>query len=321
MNAPGRPKITTFLPRVRSSTLNVVRADRAARRLDFDEFGQRARGQLVAYFDRHAHLLWGRSGRDAFARTRAIARIAGLAPKFNPTRATGLARSALAGIARSAVALRLDEEEAMATTKKTAAAAAPRATTLLIATRKGLWTLAGDAARRTWKLAGPHFLGHIVHHAIADPRDGRTMLAAARTGHLGPTVFRSTDRGRTWKEAAQPPAFKPGSGRTVDHTFWLTPGHATEPGVWYAGTSPQGLFRSADGGATWAGVDGFNEHPQRKAWCGGDQDGTPDGPKLHSILVDPRDPRHLYIGMSSGGVFESTDGGADWRPLNHGVRR
>ena len=117
----------------------------------------------------------------------------------------------------------------MASTRKTAAAAAPRKTTLLIATRKGLWTLAADAARRTWKLTGPHFLGHIVHHAIADPRDGRTILAAARTGHLGPTIFRSTDRGRTWKEAAQPPAFKPGSGRTVDHSFWLTPGHATEP--------------------------------------------------------------------------------------------
>ena len=80
-------------------------------------------------------------------------------------------------------------------------------------------------ARRAWKLAGPQFLGHIVHHAVADPRDGKTLLAAARTGHLGPTVFRSTDRGRTWKEAAQPPAFKPDSGRSVDHTFWLTPGH------------------------------------------------------------------------------------------------
>ena len=208
----------------------------------------------------------------------------------------------------------------MVSTRKTVAAPAPRKTTLLIATRKGLWTLAGDAARRAWKLTGPHFLGHIVHHAIADPRDARTILAAARTGHLGPTIFRSTDRGRTWKEAAQPPAFKPGSGRTVDHSFWLTPGHPTELGVWYVGTSPQGLFRSADGGATWAGVDGFNDHPERKAWCGGDQDGTPDGPKLHSVLVDPRDPRHLYIGMSSGGVFESTDGGGDWHPLNKGVK-
>jgi hypothetical protein len=191
---------------------------------------------------------------------------------------------------------------------------------LLIATRKGLWTLTGDAARRTWKLAGPHFLGHIVHHARVDPRDGKTLLAAARTGHLGPTIFRSTDRGRTWKEAARPPAFEADGGRTVDHTFWLAPGHASQPGVWYAGTSPQGLFRSEDGGVSWTGVDGFNAHPQRKAWCGGDQDGTPDGPKLHSILIDPRNPAHMYIGMSSGGVFESQDAGGDWRPLNRGVK-
>jgi len=191
---------------------------------------------------------------------------------------------------------------------------------LLVATRKGLWTIVSDPARNAWKLAGPQFLGHIVHHAVVDPRDGRTMLAAARTGHLGPTVFRSTDNGRTWKEATRPPAFGEGSGRVVDHTFWLTPGHASEPGIWYAGTSPQGLFRSGDAGATWEGVNGFNQHPQRKAWCGGDQDGTPDGPKMHSILVDPRDPKHLYIAMSSGGVFESVDGGADWKPLNRGVR-
>ena len=137
------------------------------------------------------------------------------------------------------------------------------------------------------------------------------------------SVRRCSDRATTaerWKEAARPPAFAQGSGRVVDHTFWLAPGHADEPDVFYAGTSPQGLFRSGDAGATWEGVEGFNAHPQRKAWCGGDQDGTPDGAKLHSILIDPRDPRHLYIGMSSGGVFESVDGGGDWRPLNRGVR-
>ncbi|HZQ62950.1 MAG TPA: glycosyl hydrolase, partial [Casimicrobiaceae bacterium] len=53
------------------------------------------------------------------------------------------------------------------------------ATTLWIATRKGLWSLASDDSRRAWKLAGPHFLGHIVHHAVVDPRDRRTLLAAA----------------------------------------------------------------------------------------------------------------------------------------------
>jgi len=198
-----------------------------------------------------------------------------------------------------------------------------RGTTVLVATRKGAWLFHGDAARRNWRVDGPHFLGHIVSHLVLDPRDGRTLLAAAKTGHLGPTIFRSTDRGRRWQEAARPPAFakakKGETGRAVDHTFWLTPGHAGEPGVWYAGTSPHGLFRSEDGGATWQPVSGLNDNPQYRTWMGGPQDGTPDGPKLHSIIVDPRDPAHLYVGMSSGGVHESIDGGRSWAPIVKGL--
>src|SRR5258707_4083600 len=140
-------------------------------------------------------------------------------------------------------------------------ASAPRAL-VLVATRKGAWLLHGDAARQDWRLDGPHFLGHIINHLVLDPRDGRTLLAAAKTGHLGPTIFRSTDLGRSWTEATQPPAFPKAqaseSGRVVDHTFWLTPGHASEPSVWYAGTSPHGLFRSEDAGASWESLAGLN---------------------------------------------------------------
>ena len=176
---------------------------------------------------------------------------------------------------------------------------------ILVATRKGAWLFHGDTARRTWRADGPHFLGHIIHHLVLDPRDHRTLLAAAKTGHLGPTIFRSTDMGRSWDEAVRPPAFSPesgGAGRAVDHTFWLTPCHTDEPDAWYAGTSPQGLFRSEDGGITWTPFSTINEDPQYRQWMGTVQDGTPDGPKLHSILVDPRDPRHLYFAMSGGGV-------------------
>src|SRR4029079_1838745 len=105
----------------------------------------------------------------------------------------------------------------------------------------------------------------------------------------------------------------------VDHTFWLTPGHASEPNVWYAGTSPHGLFRSEDGGNTWKPLAGLNDNPEYRAWMGGPQDGTPDGPKMHSILVDPRDAAHLYLGMSSGGVHESLDRGQTWKPLVAGL--
>jgi photosystem II stability/assembly factor-like uncharacterized protein len=196
-------------------------------------------------------------------------------------------------------------------------------TTLLVSTRKGLWLLRGDTARRRWRLQGPHFLGHIVSHAVLDPRDGRTLLAAAKTGHLGPTVFRSTDLGRSWKEAARPPAFRKArqgeAARAVDHTFWLTPGHPSRPDSWYAGSSPQGLFHSGDGGVSWLPVDGFNDAPAIRPLLGGPQDGTPDGPKLHSINVDPRDADHLLLGMSSGGVHESRDGGRSWARLIDGM--
>jgi hypothetical protein len=194
---------------------------------------------------------------------------------------------------------------------------------VLVATRKGAWLYHGDATRKTWRVDGPHFLGHIVNHLVLDPRDGRTVLAAAKTGHLGPTVFRSTDLGRSWKEATRPPAFpkvaEGEKGRVVNHTFWLTPGHANEPNAWYAGTSPQGLFRSDDGGVTWDPLPGLNDHPQYRAWMGGEQDGTPDGPKLHSVIVDPRDAAHLYLSMSSGGVHESADGGRTWNPIVKGL--
>src|SRR3989344_8129181 len=194
---------------------------------------------------------------------------------------------------------------------------------VLVATRKGAWLLHGDAVRKTWRSDGPHFLGHIIHHVVLDPRDGRTLLAAAKTGHLGPTIFRSTDLGRTWKEAARPPAFAKApegeKGRAVDHTFWLTPCHANEPNAWYAGTSPQGLFRSEDGGDTWKPFSIINDDPQFRAWMGSEQDGTPDGPKLHSIIVDPRDSEHLYLAMSGGGVHESVDGGRSFVPIVKGM--
>jgi hypothetical protein len=193
---------------------------------------------------------------------------------------------------------------------------------LLIGTRKGAWIYESDASRTQWRIDGPHVLGHIVNHLVLDPRDGQTMLMAAKTGHLGPTIFRSSNRGATWTEASRPPAFakvpEGQQGRAVSHTFWLAPGLAKEPDVWWAGTSPPALFRSADRGATWDGVDGWNDNPMYSKWVPAG-DGTPDGPLLNQVVIDPRAAAHLYIATSTGGVFESLDRGASWRPLNKGV--
>jgi hypothetical protein len=216
---------------------------------------------------------------------------------------------------------------------------------LLVGTKKGAFFLRSDS-RRDWTLSGPHFLGQMVNHLVFDRRDQKTLLAAVKTGHLGPTVFRSDDLGRTWTEASRPPAFPKAAGvalgtepgvegatapeaaapapssvaPTVNSVFWLTPGHAARPGVWYAGTVPHGLFRSDDGGDTWSEVTGLTafvrELKEKAAWATGS---TPGGALTHSILIDPRHAPHMYVGLSSGGFFETPDGGASWHPLNKGV--
>ena len=208
---------------------------------------------------------------------------------------------------------------ATATDVTTGTSARTQRPTLLIGTRKGVFFLTPH--EEGFALRGPEFLGHIAQHVVSDPRRSSTVLAAMRTGHLGPTMMRSADGGTTWVEATTPPAFAAGDRleRSLDAGFWLTPGHPDQPGMWWLGGSPQGLFRSEDDGDTWTTVNGWVDHPMWETWAEWPEQNTPNGSMLHSINVDPRDPDHVYIGLSSGGVFESLDGGNDWAPLNAGV--
>jgi hypothetical protein len=199
------------------------------------------------------------------------------------------------------------------------------AVVVLVATRKGAWLFHGDGDRSGWRADGPHFLGHIIHHMVLDPRDGRTLLAAAKTGHLGPTIFRSTDLGRTWKEAARPPAFakanRPATaGRRRPHLLAhpLPCQRAGRLVCRHLAPGPVPLRRR--GRHLGALLLHINDDPQYREWMGTVQDGTPDGPKLHSIIVDPRDPAHLYFAMSGGGVHESVDGGEPSRRWSRGWR-
>ncbi len=212
-----------------------------------------------------------------------------------------------------------------AATRKTTASkkiSAPRAQNdilLLVGTRKGGFILRGDRARKHWETTRQIMIGSTIHHMVMDPRDKKTILITERGGHLGPTIHRSTDFGKTWTEATKPPAFPSDLGISIHHNFWLSPGHASEPGVWYLGTSPQGLFRSEDNGDTWHEVTGLNHDPEFRAAQGDIESGPPGGPTLHSILIDPRDANHMYISLSGGGVFESLDKGASWKPFNKGI--
>ena len=136
---------------------------------------------------------------------------------------------------------------------------------LLVATDKGAFLYFSDADRLHWDVSGPHFMGSVIHHIVLDPRDDKTLLASAQSRISGSTIFRSINFGKTWIAAKNPPEFpKSKLKRKVDHIFSLTPGHDSEKNVWYAGTSPQGLFRSEDGGETWISIDGFNQNADWK---------------------------------------------------------
>ncbi len=194
---------------------------------------------------------------------------------------------------------------------------------LLIGTMKGFFILRGGTARRSWKLDEPQFFGAVIEHTIQDPRNPACLMMGARTGHMGPTVYRSFDYGCTWQEAEKPPAFrkakKKEKGQAVEAVFQMTPGHADFPDDWWATTIPFGIFRSRDGGHTWKGLKGFNESKSLKKWGGGGFP-PPGGPFTHSLLIDPRDAQHMYVALSVAGMFETTDGGKKWSPVNEGSK-
>ena len=123
---------------------------------------------------------------------------------------------------------------------------------------------------------------------------------------------------KSWKEAEQPPKFPDQYNLTVKFNFWLTPGHADNPGQWFVGTSPRGLFITNDGGNTWEPVDRYLNFPLINEIIH-DDGGTPIGPLLHSININPENPDEMILAMSSGGAFRTLDKGMTWVPFNKNV--
>ena len=194
--------------------------------------------------------------------------------------------------------------------------------TLMVATRKGLFVVEGLGAH--WAIVAHHFKGEPVTQVLADPRDG-CWYAALRMGHFGVKLRKSSDQGATWQEIAAP-AFptKPTEGPWADDaTPWnvdllwsLAAGGPHEPGTLWAGCIPAGLFKSEDGGASWALNTPMWEQPGRKNWFGGGYDHA----GIHSILVDPRDAQHVTLAISCGGIWQTQDGGASWKLTARGMK-
>ncbi len=209
---------------------------------------------------------------------------------------------------------------------------------VLVGTSKGGFIFSSDTSRKKWEVGDIHFKSWTMMHMQMDPRD-RRLHAAVNHAIYGPTTHYSDDFGKNWTQARQVPVIeRPSkSGRPIGtqeeasqsadgvnvqvkpekliKVWHIEPGRESETNVLYAGAQPSALFKSTDRGESWTLNDGLFDHPHRGTWFPGN-----GGLCLHTILLDPKDPNRMYIGMSTGGCYRSDDGGKTWAPYNKNVR-
>jgi photosystem II stability/assembly factor-like uncharacterized protein len=180
-----------------------------------------------------------------------------------------------------------------------------------------------------WSTTGLAFAAS-THALDVDPTNPATLYLATS----GEGVFKSTDRGHTWsrKSAGLAPLYL--------YDVEIQPG---TPSLLYAG-SDAGVFRSTDASDSWhrtelsgltralaaaptdpptifadsflaaLGVALFRSTDSGETWQPSDLDAAP----LSGVVVDPHDPRRLYIGtghsygVSDGGIWTSSDAGVHW---------
>jgi photosystem II stability/assembly factor-like uncharacterized protein len=123
---------------------------------------------------------------------------------------------------------------------------------------------------------------------IIDPQSSATLYLI--TGALLPTtlsafndeLLKSTDGGASW--------FSSDTGLAAIRALAIDPRNTS---TLYAGTTGSGVFRSADGGATWTAVNSDLSTLS-----------------VTALALDPRNSSTVYAGTAGGGVFVITfDGG------------
>jgi photosystem II stability/assembly factor-like uncharacterized protein len=94
---------------------------------------------------------------------------------------------------------------------------------------------------------------------------------------------------------------------------WQLQPSLTDPDTVYAGVEDAAIFRSTDGGQIWNELPGLRE-AKGNLW----QPGA-GGMCLHTIILDPSNPRRIFIAISAAGAFRTDDAGITWRPINRGL--
>lgn len=187
---------------------------------------------------------------------------------------------------------------------------------LLVGTRKGLWIGQSSGDREDWTFSSPKFLMNDVYGTAIDTRGDTTrLLVGTMSSHFGPQVFRSDDLGQTFEETPNGAIRFPDDTGTSLERVWQLTASPTDPDVVYAGTEPSALFKSSDRGETFTMVRTLWDHPQRPEWGAGF-----GGQAIHTILPHPTDKAKMTVAMSTGGVYQTEDGGESWHPSNVGVK-
>ncbi len=169
-------------------------------------------------------------------------------------------------------------------------------------------------AGKTWRHLGLRDAQQIPA-ILVDPRDPNRVFVAVLGHPYGANaergVFRSTDGGETWQKVlykdentgAIDLAFDPENSRTVYAVLWSARQGPWENGAWQGPNS--GLFKSTDGGATWAQLTGGLPTPA-------------EGLGRIGIGIAPSDPKRMYALVEGrpSAVYRSDDAGSSWHRTN-----
>jgi len=147
----------------------------------------------------------------------------------------------------------------------------------------------------TTGLPQPTATGGLIKIAVT-PSDPQYVYAgfSAADSFVTLGIYRSTDGGATWQlRSSQPNIY--GRQGYYNNTLIIDP---SNPDHVFAGGIL--LYRSVDGATTWQPL-GFNVHVDH-----------------HAIAFRPGNGAELWVG-TDGGIFRSTDGGANWEDRNQGL--
>ncbi|MFQ5568603.1 MAG: hypothetical protein ACE5G0_02945 [Rhodothermales bacterium] len=157
-----------------------------------------------------------------------------------------------------------------------------------------------------WQNAGFNASGRILTHAF-DPHDSRIIWAGSASGGL----WKTTNAGESWRPmtdhlpamTVSAVAIHPHDSQTL--LFGTVDSFGDSDVMSADSTTGFGVFRTADGGATWQATSFFY---------------TPEQMECNQLVWDPDSTQYVYLAASNG-VWKSNDAGKRWEQVFKGNAR